>query len=217
MKKTTLLILTGLAFAASAQAGEDYSAKGAKVVIPPPAPCLWTWFAGGSAGYIADDWDEEIYTLQVGAEYSCPDAACTHAIYLEVGYTEKGNNFSYFDSSNTTESFINNLEGHANRQIIPITLNYKYECALTDQLNWYVGAGAGVAIHDLDVRKQNGSRSYHDTKFYAHIFAGLVYNLSQSVEIFGGARYIHADSIFSGENSPLHNEFQYELGARFNF
>ncbi len=182
-------------------------------MVIPPAPCLWTWFAGGSVGQIGGDWDEEIYTLQVGAEFGCPDAACTQAVYLEVGFTEKDETFAF---QNPIPS-LPDLKGHETTQIIPITLNYKYECSLTDQLNWYVGAGAGVAVVDFDIRDNTGNRSHHDTKFYAHVFAGLVYNLSQSLELFGGARYIHMDSVFGGQSSPVDNEFHYELGARFNF
>jgi len=212
MNKKILLLLTGLAFSTSAQAGEDYSAKGAKVVIPAPAPCLWTWFAGGSAGYIAGDWDEEIYTLHVGAELKCPDAACSHAFYLEVGYTEKDRKFHYFDSSRESRE-----RGYANLEIIPITLNYKYECALTDQLNWYAGAGAGIALVDYEITDGTGRHSDDDTAFYAHVFAGLVYNVSESFEVFGGLRFIFMDDVFGGLQSPIDEELHYELGARFNF
>ena len=40
-----------------------------------------------------------------------------------------------------------------NIEIIPITLNYKYECELSDKLNWYAGAGAGIALVDVDYRR----------------------------------------------------------------
>ena len=205
MNKTTLLLLTGLAFATSAQAGEDYSAKAPPVVVAPP--CLWTWFAAGSGGYIDNDWDEDIYTLQVGAELKCPDSSCSHAFYLEVGYTEKD------ESSN-----VGRFRANENLEIIPITLNYKYECALTGKLNWYVGAGAGAALVDYEVKvKGRGNASDDDSTFYAHVFTGLVYNVSQSFEIFGGVRYIFMDDVFSGFDSPLDEGVQYELGVRFNF
>ena len=34
-------------------------------------------------------------------------------------------------------------------EIIPITLNYNYECSLSGNLNWYVGAG--IALVDIEV------------------------------------------------------------------
>ncbi|MCP5536847.1 MAG: outer membrane beta-barrel protein [Akkermansiaceae bacterium] len=210
-----MTLLTGLALAITAQAGEDYSAKGGKEVIAPPAPsCLWSWFAGASAGQVTGDWDEEIYTLHVGAEYKCPGSNCSQAIYLEVGYTEDNERVYYQDPFTSTN--VNYAAHDVSAEIIPITLNYKYECALTGSLNWYIGAGAGIALVDTEVRGPFVSNSQDDTAFYAHIFAGLVYNLSESFEIFGGARFIFMDDVF-GVQSPLDEEVHYELGGRFNF
>ena len=187
MKNTAITLFAGLALATTAQAGPDYSSKSAKdVVVPPPPACLWTWFAGGSIGQIDGDWDEEIYTLHVGVERKCPGQSCTHAFYLEVGFTEKDESFDIGVVGATR--LVYDLEA----EIIPITLNYKYECALTGKLNGYIGAGAGVALVDLDIEGAS-SMSEDDTTFYAHIFAGLVYNVSESFEIFGGIRYIFMD------------------------
>ena len=224
MKNTAITLLPGLALATAAQAGSDYSAKGKEVIPPPPAPCLWTWFAGGSAGYVSGDWDEEIYTLHLGAERKCPGSNCSHAIYLEVGYTEKEEGFSAI-----VGDFPTDLSYECD--VIPITLNYKYECALTGNLNWYVGAGAGVALVDCKAsattRTQSGnltqSNSEDDTVFYAHIFAGLTYNVSESFELFAGVKYIFMDDVDFGGGSSLVDDFtldedlHVELGARFNF
>ncbi len=88
MKLTTLIAaITGLALAATAQAGEEASAK--QVIAPIAAICDWSWFAGGSVGVIdGDDWDEDIYTLHIGKERKCAGDKCSQAIYLEVGFTE---------------------------------------------------------------------------------------------------------------------------------
>ena len=57
MKIKTLIAVSGLALAATAQAGEEASAK--QVIAPIAALCDWSWFAGGSVGVIdGDDWDE---------------------------------------------------------------------------------------------------------------------------------------------------------------
>ena len=220
MKLTTLATITGLALAATAQAGEEASAK--QVIAPIAALCDWSWFAGGSVGVIdGDDWDEDIYTLHIGKERKCAGDKCSQAIYLEVGFTES--DFRDVDSVSspaepdpiiTTTSITTDIE------IIPITLNYKYECELSNKLNWYAGAGAGIALVDVDFEESssNGSisESDDDTAFYGHIFAGLVYNLSDTIEVFGGARLILMDDVLGGD-SPLDEEVHYELGARYNF
>jgi len=223
MKLTTLATITGLALAATAQAGEEASAK--QVIAPIAALCDWSWFAGGSVGVIdGDDWDEDIYTLHIGKERKCAGDKCSQAIYLEVGFTES--DFRDVDSVSspaepdpiiTTTSITTDIE------IIPITLNYKYECELSNKLNWYAGAGAGIALVDVDIETSisgdNGSttsESDDDTAFYGHIFAGLVYNLSETIEVFGGARLILMDDVLGGE-SLLDEEVHYELGARYNF
>ncbi len=229
MKFTTLATITGLAFAATAQAGEEASAK---QVIAPIAPlCNWSWFAGGSVGVIdGDDWDEEIYTLHIGKERKCEGDKCSQAIYLEVGFTESDERD--IDIVSTEGSVVTTTD--LNVEIIPITLNYKYECELSDKLNWYAGAGAGIALVDAETNQsvqnyegENGSGepsgdpttssdSDDDTAFYAHVFAGLVYNVSDAVEVYGGARLILMDDVL-GEDSPLDEEVHYELGARYNF
>ena len=218
MKITTLIAtITGLALAATAQAGEEASAK--QVIAPIAALCDWSWFAGGSVGVIdGDDWDEDIYTLHIGKERKCAGDKCSQAIYLEVGFTES--DFTESEGEISEEPLITTS---TDIEIIPITLNYKYECELSDKLNWYAGAGAGIALVDVDIETSvsgdNGgptSESDDDTAFYGHIFAGLVYNVSDTIEVFGGARYIFMDDVLGGE-SLLDEEVHYELGARYNF
>jgi len=217
MKIKTLIAVSGLALAATAQAGEEASAK--QVIAPIAAICNWSWFAGGSAGVIdGDDWDEDIYTLHIGKERKCAGDKCSQAIYLEVGFTES--DFTESEGGFSEEPLITTS---TDIEIIPITLNYKYECELSDKLNWYAGAGAGIALVDVDIETSvsgdNGgptSESDDDTAFYGHIFAGLVYNVSDTIEVFGGARYIFMDDVLGGE-SLLDEEVHYELGARYNF
>ena len=218
MKIKTLIAVSGLALAATAQAGEEASAK--QVIAPIAALCDWSWFAGGSVGVIdGDDWDEDIYTLHIGKERKCAGDKCSQAIYLEVGFTES--DFVEEETSGSEVSFTTTTSTEV--EIIPITLNYKYECDLSDKLNWYAGAGAGIALVDVDIETSvsgdNGgptSESDDDTAFYGHIFAGLVYNVSDTIEVFGGARYIFMDDVLGGE-SLLDEEVHYELGARYNF
>lgn len=243
MKNTAMTLFAGIALAATAHAGDDYSAKGGKEVIPPPPSCLWTWFAGGSAGTVQSDWDEEIYTLHVGVERKCGNDSCTHAFFLEVGYTEKELSRSAYDPNSNPSAGNNGFHNgevtnipyyesyKLEMEIIPVTLNYKYECAFSDKLGWYVGAGAGVAIVNADLTHvESGDPAVDhddsDVVFYAHIFAGLTYNVSQSFELFLGARYIFMDDPSLGDGLDFHGvekiatidgEVQYEIGGRFNF
>ncbi|BDS07864.1 hypothetical protein NT6N_29040 [Oceaniferula spumae] len=212
MKHTAITLLAGLALATAAQAGSDYSAK--SIPVAPAPSCLWTWFAGGSYGQIdGDDWDEDIYTLHVGIERTCAGNPCgSHAFFLEVGYTENETTQLVAGPNGPTALAPHDISA----EIIPITLNYKFECALTGNLNWYVGAGAGIALAEIDVDGPFVNDSDDDTAFYAHVFAGLVYNVSEAFEVYGGARYIYMDDVFSVD-SPLDDEVHYELGARFNF
>ncbi|BDS07867.1 hypothetical protein NT6N_29070 [Oceaniferula spumae] len=226
MKTTILPLLTALAVTTAAQAGSDYSAKAMPQAAAPS--CLWSWFAGGSGGYLSGDWDEDIYTLHLGAERKCPGSDASHAIYLEVGYTEKNDSENFGLSSALSEKIIS-FGGRIDYdvEIIPITLNYKYEQSLTGNLNWYIGAGAGIALYDAEisgrfVKLVNGG-SQDDTVFYAHIFAGLTYNVSEAFEIYGGVRYVYMDDpdFFTGapiedDQSP-DGDLHLEIGARFNF
>ncbi len=228
MKKTLFPILIGLALAATAQAGPDPMPAGKEIIPPPPPSCLWSWFAGGSAGYVSGDWDEEIYTLHIGTERKCQGDSCSQAFFLEVGYTEKDESDHYYggDSTEPGTSDVQNYDAYRiklHAEIIPITLNYKYECALSGNLNWYLGAGAGIALVELDASDGQSSTSWDDTTFYAHIFAGIVYNVSESFEISLGVRYLIMDDPDLTGFSPLDNavsldgDTHVEVGARINF
>ncbi len=228
MKKILFPTLIGLALAATAQAGPEPMPAGKEIIPPPPPSCLWSWFAGGSVGYVSGDWDEEIYALHIGTERKCQGDSCSHAFFLEVGYTEKEESDQYYDGDSTQPGTPGIASFDAYRiklhaEIIPITLNYKYECALTGSLNWYLGAGAGIALVDLDASVGKSSTSWDDTTFYAHIFAGIVYNVSESFEITLGARYLIMDDPSLTGFSPLDNavsldgDAQVSVGARINF
>ena len=239
MKINALFAIVSLAIVASAQAGEEASAK--HVVAPPAPSCLWSWFAGGSVGVIdGDDWDEEIYTLHIGKERKCVGSNGSHALFLEVGYTEEEESSRSvvntpgepIDDGDILPDTQETTQLSLETEIIPITLNYKYESVLSGNFNWYAGAGAGIALVDIELKETTttiqgdsntsavDNQSDDDVVFYAHIFAGVVYNLSDAWEVFGGARYIFMDDPdFGGDSidAPLDEEVHYELGARYNF
>jgi len=222
MKKILFPLLTMIAASAIAHAGPIASPK---QIIPPATPCLWDWFAGGSAGYVSGDWDEDIYTVHFGAEYDC--GGDTHAFFLEVGYTEKDSDIDHYKPESEYEGGgYHDFLVYAETEIIPITINYKFESSISDKWSWYAGVGAGVALVDLDVvNSGNASEtgSWSDTVFYAHIFAGIIYKVNSSFELFGGVRYIYMDdprlSGFSDIDShaTLDGDLHFEIGGRYKF
>ncbi|GAA5497606.1 hypothetical protein Rhal01_03802 [Rubritalea halochordaticola] len=214
MKKTILALPLALGLTAAAQAGEVMTAK---EVIPPPDPCRLQWFLGASGGYLTDA-EEEMYHLQFGAEKWCPTHS--HALYLEVGYTEFDNDYDVEDRQQVFPApGLYDLDV----EIIPVTLNYKYERSFSNNLGWYIGAGAGIAFVDMDLEGLSVDDSYDDEVFYAQVFTGLTYNFSESFEIFGGVRYIFMDDPdLTGnsdvdDNASIDEDLLVELGLRWNF
>jgi opacity protein-like surface antigen len=228
MKTKMFACLAGLALATAAQAG-TYNTE----VAPAPETSLWQWFIGGSAGYLTD-LDEAMYGLQVGLEYQAPGARDSHAIYLEVGYTN--DEASYRD--------VPGRPGAASRyasldlDIVPITLNYKYQTTITGRLNGYAGLGAGIAIMDSSLDWSwnrallppndtgSGSDDESDVVFYGHLFAGLSCNVTDSFEIFTGVRYIFMDNEdlkadIAGQtlsyDAGIDGDVLVELGMRYRF
>lgn len=228
MKTKTFACLAGLALASAAQAGTPATAMTAA-----PEPGLWQWFIGGSAGYLTD-LDEAMYGLQAGMEYQAPGAEATHAIYLEVGYTQDDAS----DGESPDLPGAVSWDASVDLDIIPITLNYKYQAALTDRLDGYVGIGVGVAILDSSFgwrwsqavpppnNSGSGNHDDSDVVFYGNLFAGLSYDLSDSFEIFAGVRCIFMDNQdleagIAGASTcyeaGIDGDVLIELGMRYGF
>ncbi|GAA5497510.1 hypothetical protein Rhal01_03706 [Rubritalea halochordaticola] len=223
MNMKNIILPLALGMTATAFAGESYSAKSAKEVIPPAPECSLQWFLGASAGYLTDA-DEEMYHLQFGVEKICPNK-CSHALFLEVGFTELDDSVDFGPQVTSNLPDVPFGEYELETQIVPITLNYKYECSLTQNLNWYIGAGAGIALVDMDIDsvETSDSESFDDEVFYAQAFAGLTYNFCESFEAFGGVRYIYMDDAdLTGlseidDKGDIDGDVLVELGLRYNF
>jgi hypothetical protein len=194
-----------LLLASAAFAGTEV----APAPMPPAAePSLWSWFVGGSVGYLLDS-EEWLYTAHVGAEVQ-GGSGLSHAFYLEGGYAEWDEEDKWALPDGEWDG-IQGLETDAvldltaELEIIPVTFNYKLEGAFSDTLKWYVGAGAGVAFVDFGVDGRiygdvtgrtydNFNRiSDDDTVFAGQVFAGLIWEVSDCFEVFGGVRYIYVD------------------------
>ena len=193
MKSTILLTILA---AGSVVAGEKAPIFDKNPVIP-PAPSLYSWFAGGTVGYLIEN-EEEMYTAHIGVDLPNQLRGWDQAIYLEVGYTEINGRISNSNSDTGEESpfellLRQNGPFNVELEIIPITLNYKLERPLTQSLNTYIGIGAGVALVDAKLSSAVDSDSDDDTVFFAQAFGGVLYNVNPSFELFAGARVIYLD------------------------
>jgi hypothetical protein len=165
-------------------------------MVPAPAPSggwLENVFVAGSVGYLQES-EEEMWHLQIGCDLQPRFAGMSQAIFLEVGYNE----MEFFNVEQT---------------IVPLTLNYKLERPLTGALSLYAGAGAGIAFYEV-----SGAVDSDDTVFWGQIFGGLVYNFSESFEVFGGLRGLFLDEVeINGFTTDSGDDLLWEIGARFNF
>ncbi len=235
--KTIPLFLLSLALPA-------FAGTSGKEVVPAPAPnpCLFTWFAGGSVGYLTE-LEEPMYNLHVGTDTCWKVAGWDVALFAEIGYAQKDEDWSSgynnqlqgapgpIDLNGDLGDLENALEDLADfspygtgydLDIMPITLNAKLERQLSGNLNAYFGAGIGLALVDLSVDLGYDDLSDDDWVFTGQIFAGLNYNFNENCEVYGGARWIYFDDAelsdggYSG-NLELDDDFLFELGARYNF
>ncbi|MEI6176985.1 MAG: hypothetical protein WCS43_08845 [Verrucomicrobiota bacterium] len=217
-----------------------------QVIAPAPAPCLFTWFAGGSVGYLTE-LEEPMYNLHIGTDTCWSIGGWNIALFGEVGYTQSsedynggrpntppapifsGGSFSLSEVQGFLSDYANGFNGATagyDLEIMPLTLNAKFERALTGNLNGYFGLGLGVARVDFSAYALggplNGSFSDDDWVFTGQLFAGLSYNVTPAFEVYGGARWIYySDADFSdGRNSgtlEMDDDFLIELGLRYNF
>lgn len=203
MKCITILSILAVG---SVLAGEKAPISEKSPIIP-PAPSLYQWFAGATAGYLLEN-DEEMYTAHIGVDLPNQLRGWDQAIYLEVGYIE-------------FERCMNDQQGVASTrlcldiEIIPVTLNYKLEKQVSQSLNAYCGLGAGMAFIDAEVPGVPDD----DTVFYAQLFGGVLYNVNSSWELYAGARviYFEDDDLESIGVDIENTDYLVEIGARHNF
>lgn len=177
-------------------AGDIYT----EPMAPAPMPTYQDggWFFGLGADYLIDG-EEEFYNGHVGYDF--------------------GNGSSLFLESGWINQEENTPLGALDLDIVPITLNYKYEWKFNDKFGAYVGLGAGAANYDLEVTVPfRGDASDSEWNFTAQAFAGLVYEVTPSFEIYGGARYIYLDDAqLFGITSDSIDDVAVGAGLRFNF
>lgn len=218
-----MIPLLALLTSAACFAGETY-VEPAPMPAPAPAPSLWTWFAGGSVGFM-DELEDEYWSIHAGVE---KQSGCfSHAFFVEVGWTGDSQETYYYGID---------IEGGINDRVklsadlVPITLNYKFEAPLfgSQSWHWYAGGGIGALYGDISYRLDRQfpggsydfveSASSSDWVFFGQISAGVVWNLTESFEIFGGGRWLYFDDLSVGsEGLDSSDDLMGEIGIRFNF
>lgn len=212
--KLKLLIVTAMLAGPAFGGTPTYTA-------PPPAPYsqpgLWNWFIGGSAGYLVDA-EEWMFSGHVGVDTPWNLGGWNVAMFGEFGYTQLDNSFEVYNTS--PRGLVTSERVKIETEVMPLTFNFKLERPLTGALNAYFGAGLGVAFIDVKSRSASGLNNYSDddTVFAGQVFAGLVYNVSEAFEIYGGARWIYTDSTsIWGRDVDFDDDVLFELGLRVNF
>jgi opacity protein-like surface antigen len=125
---------------------------------------------GVEAGYLTDA-KEEYISARLGYQLQSKDTL-SQEIGLEIGYT------SQKDSG---------IKG----DFIPVTANYRFESTAANKLGYYFGAGAGVAFTDVS----GFGVSDNGSSFAAQAFTGLSYQVTDSVKLHVGIKYIWIDDV----------------------
>jgi hypothetical protein len=219
------LIIPFMALALPAFAGSP--APQVQMTTTSPEPCLWSWFVGGSVGYLVET-EEVMYTGHVGVTTPWCPGGWKISIFAEGAYTEVDDGYrddGFFSRPDRPFGFnlgSGPLSVDVETEIVPVTLNVKFEHAIVDKLSFYIGGGLGVAFVDIDADAWTPfggySASENDEVFSAQVFSGLSYSFTPAFEMYGGARWIYLDDIkIDGYKTEVGDDWLFELGARFKF
>lgn len=166
---------------------------------------LWNWFIGGSAGYLLD-FEEDMYTLQVGAKSPWMFSGWSVSLFAEAGWTEN------HDALVGVPPF----GGDSDLDLVPMLFNVKFEHLITGGLSAYVGGGLGTTYLDADFSTPAGDIHTDDWVLTAQVFAGIAYHVNDNFELFSGVRWIYFDEPdFNGVS--LDDDIMVEGGLRFHF
>lgn len=203
------------------------------------------YFIGGTVGYL-DKMDTEFFSLHFGKDLNCKLCNWTQSLFLEVGYAspDLAQSQTITTPSTTVTTTVPPLSSSAlptttttvvpgststiglnyDFKIVPVTLNYKLEREIFNRVNFYAGAGIGAAFTESEFTVNGTGPSESETEFFAQGFTGLVYNMSEKWEIFGGARYIWFEEpgntawqAVEAANVAKNGDWLGEIGLRFNF
>lgn len=162
----------------------------------PPVTEHQGWFFGAGADYMTDA-DETFYNAHIGYDFGAGNS-----IFLESGW------FGAEERPSFLFPFTVDVD------IVPITLNYKYEYMFSEVFGVYLGFGAGASRISVDV----GFADDDDWVFTAQAFAGVIFNVTPNFEVYAGARYMWLDDmdLFGADIDDL-DDIGVGAGFRFNF
>ncbi len=203
--KTTLLLSSSLLLAVPAFAGTSQVMTESSP--PPQQENLWSWFVGASGGYLFD-FEEDMYTLQIGAKSPWSVSGWSVSLFGEVGWTQN------HDDVDLPSEFRGNASSDVD--IIPVTFNVKFEHPISGALTGYFGGGVGASYVDADIDFFEFHDSGNDWVFTGQVFAGLAYHFNETSEIFVGARWIYFDDP-DLDGISLGDDVMVEGGLRFHF
>lgn len=161
-----------------------------------------------------DDVELNMYTLHFGRDLGS-FSGFDLAAYLEVGWLtgDMDLGINYISPVGVvTNVFSDSLDV----DVVPVTINIKAEHALFGPVGAYASGGIGYAW--TMVQSDSGGIDDNDGGFYAQASAGLVWNATESFDIYGGARWVHFESLDFGDSGfELDDQIGWEIGARYKF
>jgi opacity protein-like surface antigen len=196
--RTALTAFLTLASPSLLMAGEAETTQTSTYQAPPSMTSQHQGlFIGAGADYMFDA-EEVFYNGHIGYDFGNGSS-----LFLESGWLgqdDRGANFLFPLGSDV--------------DIVPVTVNFKHEFMFTDTFGLYLGLGAGAANVDVTT----GPFSDDDWALTAQAFAGLVYNVSPTFEIYAGVRYMWLDDVdLGGASFDDLDDVGVGAGIRFNF
>ncbi|MEK7949361.1 outer membrane protein [Luteolibacter soli] len=197
MKYNTLLAAAALfAIPSGLKAGEAVSTNTQSYQAPMTTTQHQGWYLGAGVDYMFDA-EEPFYNGHVGYDFGNGSS-----LFLESGWIGEEEDASFL------------FPFSADVDIVPVTINYKYEWMFNDHFGVYAGLGLGAANVDVSA----GLASGDDWSFMAQAFAGVVYNVTPNFEIYAGARYMWIDDVsLLGTSIDDLDDVGLGAGIRFNF
>lgn len=195
--RTAITAILALGSSSVLMAGEAEMTQTTTYQAPPMTTQHQGLYIGAGADYMFDA-GEVFYNGHIGYDFGNGSS-----VFLESGWLgedDRGGTFLFPFGSDI--------------DIVPVTLNYKHEFMFTDTFGLYLGLGAGAANVDVSTF----GLSDDDWAFTAQAFAGVVYNVTPTFELYAGARYVWLDDVGVGAATfDDLDDVGVGAGLRFNF
>ncbi len=160
------------------------------------------------------DVEFDMYTFHFGRELGCASGFDMSA-YLEIGWLTGDMTYG-LNYISPGDGKVSIFRDSLDIDVIPVTINFKAEHVIYGPVGAYLSGGVGYAWTNIESDDFDMDES--DGGFYAQAAAGLVWNVNESFELFGGARWVHLESLDFGDSGfELEDTLGWEIGARYNF